>query len=468
MSLLFKNRLILGHMYAIIDIETTGGSPVSEKVTEIAIYIHDGKNIIDEYSTLINPERKIPYHITQLTGISNSMVADAPKFYEVARKIVELTENMIFVAHNVTFDYSFIVQEFKQLGYEFKRNKLCTVNLGRKYLPGYRSYSLGTLCKELGIKIEGRHRAAGDALATVKLFELILQKTNSEQNPNPFEDIPIKDLHPNLDPEVIRQLPDKEGVYYFYNDKNDLIYIGKSKNIHSRILSHFRNTSTKKSIEMRNNIASIDFELTGNELIALLKESNEIKQNKPLYNRAQRRSISQYGLYTYVDRQGYIRFELGQHKTNQTLPICNFTGLSAGKLYLQRFVEKYRLCQKLCGLYQTNSGCFHYEIMECDGACLGKEEPESYNARASRLIEYHRFKHNSFFIVENGRYDTEKAIVMIENGKYNGFGYIDNTQIIDVELLKYCIKSFPDDSDIQQILRTYLRTGKPLDLIPFK
>jgi DNA polymerase III subunit epsilon len=161
-------------MYSIIDIETTGGSPKVEKITEIAIFVHDGKKVVNEFVTLINPEKNIPYYITSLTGIDNSMVANAPKFYEVARKIVTLTENTTFVAHNANFDYGFVKSEFLQLGYNYQRDMLCTVKLSRKLIPGKRSYSLGNLCGDLGICINDRHRAAGDALATVKLFELLL------------------------------------------------------------------------------------------------------------------------------------------------------------------------------------------------------------------------------------------------------------------------------------------------------
>ena len=163
-------------MYAIIDIETTGNSCKSGKITEIAIYIHDGFQIIDSFSSLINPECYIPDFITQLTGISNDMVRSAPRFYEVARKVVEMTNETVFVAHNVSFDYKFVQEEFRRLGYDYQRKTLCTVRLGRKYLPGHRSYSLGTLCSELGISINGRHRAAGDAQATVKLFEMIMDR----------------------------------------------------------------------------------------------------------------------------------------------------------------------------------------------------------------------------------------------------------------------------------------------------
>jgi len=163
-------------MFAIIDVETTGTVYKYGKLTEVAIFLHNGNNITGSFQTLINPEMDIPYSVTKLTGITNEMVADAPKFYEVARKIVELTAGRVFVAHNVNFDYKFIKEEFKRLGYNFSRKTLCTVKLARKILPGYPSYSLGKLCEALDIGINGRHRAGGDAYATVQLFELMLDK----------------------------------------------------------------------------------------------------------------------------------------------------------------------------------------------------------------------------------------------------------------------------------------------------
>ena len=171
-------------MFIIVDIETTGSSSRYGKITEIALYQHNGVEITNSFTTLINPEIDIPYFITRLTGIDNETVKNAPKFYEVAKKIVEFTENRIFVAHNVYFDYSFVKEEYKRLGYEFNRKTLCTVQLSRKLLPGHSSYSLGKLCSDLGIEINGRHRADGDALATVKLFEILLEKNKRMGNPN--------------------------------------------------------------------------------------------------------------------------------------------------------------------------------------------------------------------------------------------------------------------------------------------
>lgn len=173
-SIFTTSKLIA--LYAIIDIETTGNSYKLGKITEIAIYIHDGFKITDSFSTLVNPECYISDFITRLTGINNEMVKSAPRFYEVAKKIVEITHGKIFVAHNVSFDYKFIQEEFNQLGFDFQRKTMCTVKMGRKYIPGHKSYSLGNICGELGISISGRHRAAGDALATVKLFEIIMDK----------------------------------------------------------------------------------------------------------------------------------------------------------------------------------------------------------------------------------------------------------------------------------------------------
>jgi len=212
-------------MYAIIDIETTGGSARIERITEIAIYLHDGNKITEEFVSLVNPERNIPYFITNLTGITNEMVDDAPHFYEIAKKIIELTEGRTFVAHNARFDYSFIRQEYKSLGYNFKRNILDTVALSRKLLPGHKSYSLGNICNDLSISINGRHRAAGDALATVKLLEILIARDIEDNGSGAslMKNTRVSKLNPKLNITKIESIPDEPGIYYFYNEKGDLI-----------------------------------------------------------------------------------------------------------------------------------------------------------------------------------------------------------------------------------------------------
>lgn len=452
-------------MYTIIDIETTGGRSQSDKITEIAIYIHDGDRIVDQFSTLINPEKTIPYFITGLTGISNEMVEDAPKFYEVAKKIIDVTQGHIFVAHNARFDYNFIKEEYKRLGYTFKREVLDTVKLSRRLIPGLRSYSLGKLCKEVNIKINNRHRAAGDALATVKLFEILLSLDHSSDN-KLFTSPALSDLHPNLDSDLIRNLPEDTGVYYFYDENNELLYIGKSKNIHQRVLSHFANRSTRRKIEMRDRIAGISYEPTGSELVACLLESNEIKKNKPVYNRAQRRETSCIGIYSYYNRDDYLCFKLGKEKDN--LPLASFTSVEKAKDFLTHLSNDHNLCQKLTGLYDSSGPCFQHQIGICFGACVCKEVTDSYNERALKAKQMFEYEHQNFLIIDRGRDQSEKSVVKIENGKYIGFGYFDPSEAsYDSEILHDCIRTFPDNRDIQTIIKKYLRNKKVENILTF-
>lgn len=457
--------------YAILDIETTGGSPKNERITEIAIYIHDGKQIINEYSSLVNPEKNIPYFITGLTGITNEMVADSPKFFEIAKDIVEITKDCIVVGHNVNFDYSFIQNEFKHLGYEFKRDSLCTVKLSRKLIPGYKSYSLGKICKELNININGRHRAAGDAFATVKLFELLLKASKEQGSELITGEKPktkLKNLNGFLKPDDIDKLPSGVGVYYLHDEEGNLIYVGKSKNIHHRILSHLGNRNTRKSTEMAGKIAGISFELTGNELIALLLESEEIKSNKPIYNRAQRRSSSTWGLYEFNDDKGYTNFRILKTSSQNNLPITSFNNQTEAKNILFNQVEKNWLCPKLCGLYNTDGACFHYEIRQCNGACIGQEPVKTYNDRAQKLMDKFEFEEKNLLIIDKGRTDNEKSVVLLENGLYKGYGYINTEDsYLKIEDLKECINIKDDNRDIRQIINLYLRKNKAEKVVKF-
>ncbi len=449
-------------MYSIIDIETTGLSPKREKITEIAIFVHDGEQVVDEFTTLINPEVDIPYRITQLTGISNKMVQESPKFYEVARRIVEMTEGTTIVGHNVSFDYNFIRKEFREFGYDFQRQKICTARLSRKLLPGRRSYSLGKLCQELGITNTHRHRAFGDAAATVKLFEILLRV---EKN---LRDISMRELNTALDPDQLRKLPREPGVYYFYDDEGELIYVGKSKNIHDRVMSHLSNNGSKRAIEMRNRIADVGYEVTGNELVALLLESNEIKEREPHYNRAQRRKTYLWGLYMHKDELGYLRLSLEQNKSDK-LPLTTFASSMAAKSHLFMLTEAFELCQKLCGLFETKGACFHYNIRQCRGACIGEEPPAEYNERVLQATEPYRFDRKNFLVVDRGRTDGEKAVVGVENGKYLGFGYIDfelNGEL-RVDDLMGCLKKYPDNRDVQQIIRAYVKRNRTVRIVDF-
>jgi DNA polymerase III subunit epsilon len=450
-------------MFAILDIETTGGSPKTEKITEVAIYFHDGTKIVDEWSTLLNPEKAIPYFITGLTGITNEMVANSPRFFEVAKEIVERTENCTIVGHNVAFDYSFIKSEFKRLGFNYDRETLCTVKLSRKIIPGHKSYSLGKICTDLGIVINDRHRAAGDALATVKLFELLLKKQNGNGEINLISEPTgrYKNLNEYLTVNDIESLPEECGTYYFYDENKQLIYIGKSKDIRHRVLSHLGNTTTKKAMEMKKRIHSISFELTGSELIALLKESGEIKEQKPMFNRAQKRSTFYWGLYTLKDEYGYINFRLQKISETADDPVISYNNKKEAREALTRMVGKNWLCQKLSGLYQTDGACFHHSIRQCSGACIQAEAVSTYNKRAEALLDGLRLDRGNVLIIDKGKSEDERSIVRIEKGMYMGYGYISvNDTYLGIDQMLESIKPGLDNRDIRQILTNWLKNNK--------
>ncbi len=454
-------------LYAIVDIETTGGTTQHERIIEIAIFLFDGKTIVDTFQSLIHPEKALPPFITQLTGITNEMLRDAPRFFEVARKIYEMTEKAVFVAHNVNFDYWFVRHEFKRLGGNFNRKTLCTVRLSRKLLKGHSSYSLGKLCNDLNISIKNRHRAEGDAQATVELFRLLLEKGQDEIEQK--LGMNISGLHAQLDRSIIDNLPENTGIYYFRDEKGNLIYIGKSKNIRQRVLAHFYNTSTRKALEMKNRIADIEYLLTGSELIALLKESDEIKQQKPHYNRAQRRTAQHYGIYAKINLKGYIGIHIGKTSKMKENPLTMFPTVDKAKGYLYALTSKYELCQTFNDLYgNMGNGCFHHEVGNCRGACIGKEPPESYNLRAENALKTFSFRGETFVIVDEGRMMDERSVVIVEHGVYLGFGFMEsNEPITNLEGFKDKIDRYADNHDVRQIISTHLKNQEVLKIIRF-
>lgn len=444
--------------YAIVDIETTGNGYIGSKITEISIFIHDGAQVIDEYTTLINPECTIPPFITSLTGITNAMVADAPKFYEVAKKVNEITEDTIFIAHSVNFDYNIIKHEFKSLGFSYNRKKLCTVRLSRKLIPGLQSYSLGPLCASQKIVITDRHRARGDAEATTILFEKLLKLDTDRLVVNSFLHPRSRQatLPPMLSEKIVDNLPETSGVYYFKNEKDVIIYVGKAKNIKQRVISHFYDKS-KKEITMCLETSNVDFTETGSELVALLHESAEIKKIYPKYNRSQRRAQESIGLVTYVDRLGIKHIAYNKLKLIDK-PLMKFYNLTECRVFLEKLCEKYELCPKYCHLQSTIGGCFHYQIKQCNGICRGEEQVEDYNKRVNIAINSIKFTTENFVIKEKGRNKKEYACVLVMNGIYKGFGYISKREKVkDIDAYLDHITLQRDNNDVKRILNAYLK-----------
>ena len=444
-------------MYAIVDIETTGSYAANNGITELAIVLHDGNKITDRFETLINPGTPIPHYVQVLTGIRPDMLEHAPVFADVAAQVHDMLKDVIFVAHHVNFDYSFIKYQLEACGYELDTKKLCTVRLSRRIFPGLSGYSLGKLCRELDIPIMNRHRAGGDADATVILFEKILSGDNLGAVRQMLHGKSREQyLPPNLPAEQIASLPYTPGVYYFHDQKGKVIYVGKAKNLRSRVCSHFSNNHPGlRKQEFLRNIHSVSWQECGTELMAFLLECIEIRRLWPSYNRSLKRFEQTYGLYVYEDQSGYLRLTI--EKKKQNLPAhYQFNGLAEGWQVLRRLVRQFELCPKLSFIQKGNETCSGLLDHSCRGACLQKESAPDYNLRLTVALQSLHEMLPSFMIRDRGRDSSEESCVLIENGRFYGMGYLDKEiQILSLETLKDQLTAYPENDYMRGLVYTY-------------
>ena len=440
-------------MYAIVDIETTGSYASANGITEVAIYVFDGKRIIDKFETLINPRQPIPRYIQSFTGITDEMVANAPEFEQVAGKIYELLNENVFIAHNVNFDYSFLKSHLLRAGHDLRSKKLCTVRLSRKIFPGFPSYSLGNLCRSLEININNRHRAGGDAEATVRVFSKLLE--------NDKEDFITKSLlrnskeqclPPNVPKQHFEMLPTTPGVYYFHDAKGKIIYVGKAINIRNRVNSHFSNNSeSRQKQNFITHIHSISYKSCATELMACILESVEIKKYWPKFNYSQKHWEDIFGIYTYEDRNGYLRLVIEKNKRNLK-PVHTFHNLSEGYSWLRAVIEEYGLCPKLCFLEKGNGACTATENKSCKGACIKEESKAAYNKRVKKAIAEMNDE-TSYAIVDRGLEETELSCILVANGKFFGMGYLPSEfELVNIDDIKEYLTSYRGNNYIRNLI----------------
>lgn len=442
-------------LYAVVDIETTGGYASANGITEICIHVFDGERIVETFQSLINPKQPIPRYIQSMTGITDEMVESAPLFEEVAERVFTILQDKVFVAHNVNFDYSFIKAHLDAAGYDLQLKKLCTVRLSRKIIPGHASYSLGNLCHSLGIVLNDRHRASGDATATVKLFGLLLQ-TDKEfilksLGRNSKESV----LPPNVPKEHFDKLPYTPGVYYFHNEKGKIIYVGKAKNIRYRVNSHFSNNSASRQRQnFLKHTHAISFQACATELMAQILESAEIKKLWPVFNYSQKTAENVYGIFLYEDQNGYHRLAIEKNK-RQLRPVHTFHYLTDGHAILRKLIREFRLCPKLCFM-QTAGDCEGKREHYCDGACEMEEAASLYNERVAAAIASLSAVHASYMIVEDGLAPKEKSCVLIWDGKFYGMGYLqEDVMVMDAEQLKDLITPYKENLFIRNLVASY-------------
>lgn len=444
-------------MYAIVETETTGLRGEDNRITEICILVHDGESVVKEFSSLINPEVSIRYRVSRRNGISNDKVNNAPKFYELAKEIVELTQDCIFVSHHVNFNFNGIKNELASLGGEYKRKKISTLRLSRKLIPGQQSYSLGAMCNHLGINAGHVQTAKDKAEATVGLLEkLWAMDTDGVFNFMLGPKSGQAGVPPQWPRSVVTSLPNVTGVYYFKNAQGKIIYVGKAKDIKQRVLSHLY-SKAHKEMRLCFETAHIDYTHTGSELVALLLESDEIKKHLPKFNRAQKRIGYRYGIGARMDKNGITNLfydRLGNIKS----PLACFYNQGECKAFLEELCETYGLCPRFCSLQHISGACFHFHIKKCYGICRDLETVEAYNKRVKNALMPTADNNNTYIIKTVGRKANEKSVIVVENGVYKGYGYIPGKKVLGsfTEYNKYIIPMV-DNNDVQKILRRYLR-----------
>ena len=448
-------------LYAVVDIETTGGHASSNGITEIAIYITDGQQIIEQYQTLLNPYYTIPRFVEVLTGITNEMVSGERDFRAAADELYDLLHDKIFVAHNVNFDYSFLKFHFAEAGYELNCPKLCTIRLGRQLIPGLQGYGLEKICRHLDIEIQDRHRANGDAAATVELFHHLLKcDTNSYIQTMLKHGSKEQFLPPNVAASQIKNVPALPGVYYFHDKKGKAIYVGKAKNLKKRVNSHFSNNkSNKQKQEFLKKIYSVSFRETSTELMAFILESCEIRKLWPEQNRSQKRFEPAYGLYCYEDGSGYLRIFIEKKKKNLK-SLYSFNLLNEGYILLRELIYRFELCPRLCFIQKVdstiNSNCSGLEDNTCHGACEKLEIPSDYNKRVLDCFHYLENELPTFALIENGFTNNEKSCILIEKGKFYGMGYLPSSlSYNDLDDIKFRLTPYNENDYIRGLIYKY-------------
>jgi DNA polymerase-3 subunit epsilon len=438
--------------YAIVDIETTGGNAGGSRITEIAIIIHDGTSVIDRWETLVNPQKEIPIPIFALTGINNEMVRDAPIFDDIAEKVFEMLTGRIFVAHNVNFDYSFVRHQLEESGFKWTARKLCTVRATRKIKPGLGSYSLGNLCRTLDIPVEHRHRAGGDADATVILFSRLLEWDNEREIEKMVKKTSQDQrLPPNLPPEDFEQLPEKPGVYYFYNQAKKVVYVGKAVNLKKRVASHFSGHKiTPQRQHFLRDIHGISFEVCATEFMALLLECTEIKKLWPMYNKALKRFEAKFGLYEYEARSGYRYLAVGKLNKFQTC-IQVFNNLHDGINLLRNLAERFEIDYRFCKycVEGEREAAPRYDLTDLPDVMQHNEQVEN-------AIDFVMQNRPSFGIIDKGRSAEERSCIWVEKGHFYGMGYItSDVGIIEASEIRDYVTPYKSNDYIMQLIYTY-------------
>ena len=438
-------------MYSILDIESTGGKYNEEGIMEIAIYRFDGREVTDQFSSLINPERRIQPFVVKLTGINEKMLKGAPKFYELAKRIIEITEGTTIVAHNAQFDYRILRTEFRRLGYDFQRKTLCTVELSKRLIPDAESHSLGKLVRSLGIAVSDRHRAQGDALATLKLFEILL---NKDQNKSILQSVIRAEEYGELSQrqlDIVENLPAEIGVYFLHNKDGEVIFTGKTKNIQKRVNQHFTNAG-ELALRLQKETREVTFELSGTELIALLREYQLRKKLRPRHNPLKSKPLYSYE-WVEDTVQGYCAIRI-RKSVKKEQGLLYFPSYLAAQQALNQWQELHNLPLRADKKYEESEF---------------SENPEEYNKRWRKALEELSLRNKTFALVDKGRKLGEKSVILVRSGQLIGYGFTElERQINNLSILEKLLSPVKDDHNTRYLLEYHLLQKPEAKRIEFK
>jgi DNA polymerase-3 subunit epsilon len=404
--------------YAIVDIETTGGTPQDSRITEICVVVTDGYAVLNRFETLLNPGVSIPIGITQLTGIDNSMVADAPVFADIAGSLHHLLHDKVFVAHNVNFDFSFIQSALKQCGLQLQVPRMCTARAARKVYPGRSSYSLGTLCNSLGIHINNRHRAGGDADGTVILFHNMFAEVGADMLMQ-YAGTRVRQhqLPLHIDHATVESLPASPGVYHFLSASGKPLYTGKAINIKKRVLQHFDTKRGKSALQLEQ-IHQVSFEESGSEFMALLIEAEAIERNWPEWNKAGKTPHLKFAIVSYPTANGEFRLQAAKRSRGSSMGIA-YSRLTDARSTLSTMIREFGICPSRA---YSNKGC---EQTSCYCSFSEEERRSIHNERIEEAMEKTRESDDSYLILCKGRKREEKGVIWIQNGSVMGRGFCE-------------------------------------------
>ena len=441
-------------MYAIIDIETTGGGIRWSRITEVAVYLHDGKQVLESFSSLVNPGIPIPPFISQLTGITDDMVKDAPSFEEIAPEVERLTRNAVFVAHNVQFDYNFIRQEFSLLGQPFERDRMCTVRLSRHYLPGMNSYSLGKLCEDLDIPINARHRAAGDAEATVKVLERVLQRGSLEMlKPFITSGSPFEQYNKRLKSTKLEDVPQSAGVLYFLDNEDKLLYIEGTTNMRRRAIAFMRNRAGKQGKAVQQQMADLHFEETGSALLAVLLANEHVLTQNPSLNKPAKAAAVRWKITATEGADSFLYLEVARCKEGESGP---YASRRLANEKLSELLKQFYLCRRFSSLKREKC-----TSAACQKACEGVELSDVYNKRALEALSSTAKPFTAQLLLDRGRKASERVVVLEHESGHISWGFVEGhlRAYTEEDLAAAASKTFKSASTAG-ILKKYLEKNK--------